>query len=319
MRRFDVFNGDADGICALRQLRLEAPHETQLVTGLKHDIALLGRVDARAGDEVTVLDVSLARNREALAEILSRGATVRYFDHHEAGVIPSHPALAATIDRTGLACTSELVDRALDGRHRAWAVAGAFGDGLHEAAGRLAASIGLAPARVQRLRELGEALNYNAYAESEAEAIAHPAALYRIAARHDDPFSLALEPVVSRIARARAEDLSAALRVAPFHATAATEVHVLPDRPGSRRILGDFANARAHDDPARAHAVLAPLRAGGFAVSVRCPHRAATSASDFCGRFPTGGGRATAAGIGRLDAAGLEAFVRDFDVAFGGD
>lgn len=39
---YDVFNGDADGICALHQLRLARPRpEAQLVTGVKRDIRLL--------------------------------------------------------------------------------------------------------------------------------------------------------------------------------------------------------------------------------------------------------------------------------------
>ena len=56
---WDVFNGDADGICALLQLRLAEPRNSQLITGIKRDIALLDRVDAQSGDQVTVLDISL--------------------------------------------------------------------------------------------------------------------------------------------------------------------------------------------------------------------------------------------------------------------
>ena len=62
---YDVFNGDADGICALHQLRLTEPRASVLVTGAKRDIALLDRVEAHAGDELTVLDVSLAVNSAA--------------------------------------------------------------------------------------------------------------------------------------------------------------------------------------------------------------------------------------------------------------
>ncbi|MEJ2533090.1 MAG: DHH family phosphoesterase, partial [Halioglobus sp.] len=40
---FDVFNGDADGICALLQLRKAQPLESTLVTGVKRDINLLSR------------------------------------------------------------------------------------------------------------------------------------------------------------------------------------------------------------------------------------------------------------------------------------
>ena len=65
MRQIDVFNGDADGLCALQQLRLAEPADSVLVTGVKRDIALLERVSAGAGDLVTVLDVSLDTNRQA--------------------------------------------------------------------------------------------------------------------------------------------------------------------------------------------------------------------------------------------------------------
>ena len=51
---YDVFNGDADGICALHQLRLAEPRPTaELVTGVKRDIRLLhglpGRDDLPGG------------------------------------------------------------------------------------------------------------------------------------------------------------------------------------------------------------------------------------------------------------------------------
>ena len=64
MTHFDVFNGDADGLCALQQLRLAAPKDAMLVSGVKRDVALLQRVRrAQPGDSVTVLDLSLAVNR----------------------------------------------------------------------------------------------------------------------------------------------------------------------------------------------------------------------------------------------------------------
>ena len=43
---YDVFNGDADGICALLQLRLEEPLVSTRITGIKRDIALLESVHA---------------------------------------------------------------------------------------------------------------------------------------------------------------------------------------------------------------------------------------------------------------------------------
>src|SRR5919205_135109 len=126
-----VFNGDADGLCALQQLRLAAPRaaagQETLVTGVKRDIALLDRVRSVAGDVCTVLDVSLDVNRAGLIALLQMGVSVRYFDHHLAGEIPAHPGLDAHIDLSPNVCTSLIVDRTLEGRFRRWAIVGAYG------------------------------------------------------------------------------------------------------------------------------------------------------------------------------------------------
>ena len=90
MTNYDVFNGDADGICALQQLRLHSPRNSVLVSGLKRDIDLLSRVQANPGDNITVLDISMERNRAALDQVLEAGASVFYADHHYSGDIPDH-------------------------------------------------------------------------------------------------------------------------------------------------------------------------------------------------------------------------------------
>ena len=114
----DVFNGDADGLCALHQLRLAAPRHCHLVTGPKRDVRLLARIDARKGDSVTVLDISLDVNRTALDVLLARGVDVAWFDQHCAGDVPVHPGLSATIDSAPDVCTAMLVDRHLGGSSR---------------------------------------------------------------------------------------------------------------------------------------------------------------------------------------------------------
>ena len=78
MADYDVFNGDADGICALLQLRLADPRDATLVTGVKRDIDLLKQVDVKAGDRITVLDISMDKNSAALATSLEKGAAVTY-------------------------------------------------------------------------------------------------------------------------------------------------------------------------------------------------------------------------------------------------
>ena len=98
MVSIDLFNGDADGICALIQLRKAEPRDSTLVTGVKRDINLLARVDAAPGDQITVLDVSMDKNSAALQQVLERGAEVFYVDHHFPGDIPDHPKLTALIN-----------------------------------------------------------------------------------------------------------------------------------------------------------------------------------------------------------------------------
>jgi hypothetical protein len=318
LRRIDVFNGDADGLCALRQLRLAEPAASELVTGVKRDIALLARVAAAPGDLVTVLDVSLERNRAALLGLLERGVRVRYFDHHHAGEIPSHPGLEAFIDASGGICTSMLVDRYLGGRFRAWAVAAAFGDGLDRAALDLGAAMALGAVELEKLRELGRSLNYNAYGETEDDLLVPPARLYHVLAKYEDPLRFVAEhELCRRLDAGRHADLAAVSEVEPYWAGQGCEVYLLADAPSSRRVSGTFANQLARQHARRAFAVLAPRRDAGHVVSVRVPAGARVGADEFCRAFPGGGGRREAAGIDRLPAADLEPFVRRFAEAFG--
>lgn len=316
MRYFDVFNGDADGICALHQLRLADPLDATLVTGLKRDIALLRSVPAESGDVVTVLDISLDRNREALQALLARGVVVHYFDHHYAGDVPANTLLTAHLDDTGLTCTSALVNRYLGGRFAIWAAVGAFGDAFDEAALEIAKPLRLDDGRLALLRELGTSLNYSAYGLSEADVLVKPADLYRIVSHYADPFELIdREPLVDRLARDRIEDIEKAFSTVAIHATGAGDVWLLPDAPWARRVSGTFANRLALLEPTRAHAVLTPLSGGDYMVSVRSAQSGGPSAVDFCRGFK-GGGRTTAAGIDRLDAARLDNFIDSFDAAW---
>src|SRR5512140_3196314 len=109
----DVCNGDADGLFALRQLRLASPVRSTLVTGIKRDIALLPRVNATEGDHVTVLDIAVGPHLAALERLLDAGATVTWYDHHAPGPLPAHPRFKAHIDTGADTCTSLLVDEEL--------------------------------------------------------------------------------------------------------------------------------------------------------------------------------------------------------------
>jgi hypothetical protein len=316
MKHYDVFNGDADGICALHQLRLAAPTDAVLVTGVKSDVALLERVPAAGGDSVTVLDISLDANRAALLGLLARGVTVQYFDHHGSGAVPAHPGLDARIDTAADTCTALLVDRHLGSRHRAWAVVGAFGDNLAAPARALARALGLGPEQTAALQELGECLNYNAYGDTVADLLADPAELYRRVHRHADPFDfMRADPLYPRIRTARDEDLRAVCAVK--HPTLANgRIVILPDAARSRRVRGIYANRIAGAAPGQAHALAVPNARGGYTISVRAPLENPHGAAQLCRRFG-GDGRAGAASIPHLPCARLEEFAGAFEAAFG--
>jgi hypothetical protein len=317
-KSYDIFNGDADGLCALHQLRLENPRSAELVTGVKREVRLLERIDAHEHDELTVLDVSMKSNAEALARILERGARVQYFDHHTAGDIPRHPALDAHIDTTADVCTSLIVDRHIAGRHRMWAVVAAFGDNLVSAAISAAQPLRLDHTELARLHELGECLNYNAYGESVEDLHYHPADLYHAIAPYRDPRHFVFdEPVFNVLRTAYSEDLYRAGEVAALRQDDAAVVYVLPDAAWSRRINGLFGNRLAQRNPRRAHAVLV-AKPNGYTVSVRAPVDQPTGAVALCEQFDSGGGREAAAGINWLPAGDLDRFVAAFVRAFGG-
>ena len=312
---YDVFNGDADGICALHQLRLAEPRASVLVTGAKRDIALLAHVGAQSGDVVTVLDISLARNAAALDRLLARGVACRYFDHHVPGEIPSHPQLEAYIDTAPDVCTSLLVDRYLGGRQRSWAVVAAFGDNLAAPARAAAASLNLNDLQLAQLQELGECINYNAYGDSVDDLTYHPADLYQTLSRYADPFQfLSGEPVCEVLRAARADDLYRAGELVPALATDKCAIYVLPDAAWSRRVNGTFANQLATAHPERAHAVLV-TGDNVYAVSVRSPIAAPRGADALCREFG-GGGRHGAAGIDRLPGGDYARFEAAFTQAY---
>lgn len=316
MKFYDIFNGDADGICALHQLRLVQPRVAELITGVKRDIALVSRVDAQAGDQLTVLDVSLRSNADAVRDALERGAQVQYFDHHAAGDIPQHPQFEAHIDTAPDVCTSLLVDRHLGGKHRLWAVVAAFGDNLVESALRAAQPLQLDHTELARLHELGEAINYNAYGETIEDLHYPPADLYRIIAPYADPRHFIFdEPVFEVLKLAGAEDLQRAEDLQPEFATDGAALYILPDAAWSRRVNGVFGNRLAQAEPQRAHAVLV-TRPEGYAVSVRAPRSKPVGADVLCSAFATGGGRQAAAGINRLPATALPQFMDAFRAAY---
>lgn len=317
---YDVFNGDADGLCALTQLRNAQPRDAELITGVKRDINLLEQVDAGSGSWVTVLDVSLDKNRVGLERILAAGAEVFYCDHHFAGDIPSSKNLQAVINPASDVCTSLLINNYLEGAYLAWAVVGTFGDNLKNSALALAKPLAIDEGKVKLLENLGVYINYNGYGSTLDDLHFRPAELYRLISRYGDPFDFIVDgrEHFQTLETGYQQDMTAASALEPEHKDSATAVYMLPNEPWARRVSGVYSNDLANADPNRAHAVLTAKVNGGYLVSVRAPLSNKTGADELCMQFPTGGGRKAAAGINDLPADMLPKFIDTFAAFYAG-
>jgi hypothetical protein len=316
MSRYYAFNGDADGLCALHQLRLVEMQSAILVTGVKRDIALLRRIAGLTGDTVTVLDVSLHQNHTDLIRLLNAGVSVRYFDHHRSGTIPGDPLLEAYIDESADVCTSILVDRYIGSRHRLWAIVAAFGDNLTQTAQTMASEVGLDPRATAALEKLGTCLNYNAYGESIEDLHYDPASLAESIMPFTDPADFIEQTeILAKLHHGYEEDMAKARRQADRPGVA-PGVIVLPNEPWARRAVGMLTNELAQNHPDAPHAILSPRASGGYTVSVRVPAHSPVSAADFCSKFETGGGRKLAGGINYLAERELDRFVARFHAHF---
>lgn len=315
MADFDVFNGDADGIISLLQLRCASPRTAELVTGRKRDIQLLHRVNAKEGDQVTVLDISMRSNIEDLKRILGAGAFVFYADHHNAGEIPRSENLTAIIDTAPEQCTAMIVDTCLNGAYRAWAITAAYGDNFPALAERKARGADLP---LDKLARLGMLFNYNGYGASIDDLHLHPADLYRAAAAYDTPmeFMDARSDIIALLDDGYETDLARAQGGKILTDADSVQAILLPDSASSRRISGVYGNMLAQKFPGRAHAILTE-NGGSYVVSVRAPLENRRGADALCLRFETGGGRAAAAGINALPPEEMDNFLGAFAGQFG--
>lgn len=311
MRFIDVFNGDADGICALVQLRLAQPRDSELVTGIKRDIHLLKNIQAAGGDQLTVLDISMEKNAADLMRLLNAGAEIFYADHHQSGDIPEHPGLSAHIDMAATTCTSLIVDNYLDGQFHQWAITAAYGDNLTAVADRLAEQARLTLAQRKALQSLGIYLNYNGYGGHIDDLLFHPAELFKQCVAYASPFDFIDEnrTTFEALSSGYSEDMRAGLTVEPKYNTDKLAVICLPDEKWARRVSGVLGNELANQFPDRAHAIVSVKDADHYLVSLRAPNANRSGADEVAGQFPTGGGRKAAAGINALPIQQLDKLI----------
>ncbi|WP_135455695.1 DHH family phosphoesterase [Vibrio echinoideorum] len=309
---YDVFNGDADGIIALLQLRFAGPKESTLITGVKRDIKLLKQVDIDNARSVTALDISMEKNLPELEALLQNNVKVFYCDHHRSGDIPSSDNLDALINLDAEVCTSLLINDRLGGQYAKWAVAAAFGDNLFASANKLAQDISLTESETEFLKELGTLINYNGYGAALNDLHIEPLDLYQQLTAYVDPLSL-LDDESSpyhTLKKGYELDRNQVLSTTPTYSDTQCKVFELPCEAWARRISGVFGNELANQSPDLAHAVLT-LNASeqDYTVSVRAPLNNRVGADDICSSFPTGGGRRAAAGINALTLDDKHKFI----------
>lgn len=310
---YDVFNGDADGIIALLQLRLAEPKTSQLITGVKRDIQLLSQV-VEKGDatSVTVLDISLQKNITALNSLLEQQIPIFYCDHHQSGDIPQSPYLTSLINLDAETCTSLLINQHLKDQFQTWAIAGAFGDNMTKRAMALSHQSSLTSSQITFLKELGTLINYNGYGASLADLHITPTELFQTLLTYSNPFDL-LDDTSSVFYQLKAgyeQDLAQLKDITATFESGDYEVFLLPNAAWARRISGDFGNQLANQNPDKAFAVLTlNENQTDYTVSVRAPLNRREGADEVCNQFATGGGRRAAAGINALPIGLVDKFV----------
>jgi hypothetical protein len=312
MKTYDIFNGDADGICALIQLRLAEPCESTLVTGVKRDIALAKKVPVESPAQVNILDISLDKNRAAVDKLLAAGCLVFYVDHHFPGeTLLEHHNFTALIDTQPTTCSSLLVDQHLGGRFHNWAIAAAFGDNLNAVAERLALEVGLTAKQTTDLKALGVCINYNGYGATVADLHFHPADLYREFVKFADPLELIAseQPAWQKLQDGYKADMAGGLAAPVMAENASSIVVKLPDEPWARRVSGVLGNELANRNPDKACGIVTENADGSYLVSIRAPLNNRTGADKLACQFPSGGGRKAAAGINALPISRLNEFL----------
>jgi len=315
---YDIFNGDADGLFALHQYRLTHPQpDAKRITGVKRDIKLLSQVEDVQNCDLTVFDISLDSNRVSLTKILAAENSVLYFDHHFAGEIPDAPALTTRISPSAETCTSIIVNEYLEHAYPLWAICGAYGDNLNKSAHDVESTLGLSEDQGKALMELGELFNYNGYGADLSDLHFEPEELYLAIQPFDNPFDFIKNaPQLKRLREGYAEDMAQAMEQRPLASPGKNRVYTFPNKRWARRVSGVFSNLKAREQQHSAHTIITENSDKTLRISVRAPLSDRRDADTLCKSFPTGGGRAAAAGINDLPAESLDTFLEAFHSTF---
>ena len=317
MANYDVFNGDTDGIFAWHQLRLAHPRDATLITGVKRDVGLVGRVEAGEGDLVTVLDVSHAKNRKDVQRLLDSGAMVEYFDHHDPGKLIEHPNLTYHINTEPNVSTGLIVNSHVSGKNRLWSIATAFGDNHMDLAMNMAKSENLNEEQTTLLKQIGLVVNYNSYGQTADDLFFPPEEIAEATkACGSDIFRFTEQSdIFPKLLENFEKDMSTASCQEPYSISDNAVFYTLPNEGWTHRVMGSFSNHLVSTNKDLACAIAVLNSDGTYRISVRSSINNPYGAGDLCKKFG-GGGREKAGGVNNLDASELDNFKEEFGKAF---
>ena len=282
--RWFAYNGDADGICSMVQWGLVHGVDGNRVTGVKRDIELLDRINPSKGDEVIVMDISMARNHSMAQKFAQNGANITWFDHHLAG--ENIESISAHIDTSDNVCTARIVEQHL-GVESSWAQVALNGDGLSK------------HSSIPEYRELGELLNYNGYGADLTDLHFHPDDLMMLCLESKTPEQFMLSTAFVKLKEGFDSDMSNADSIVEKDG-----FFLLPNEAWARRVVGVMAH-RINEKGTGPH-VIAIDKGSTFQVSIRGKN----GIGELCAMFG-GGGRATAGGIDNLPKAEITALMNE--------
>mgnify|MGYP001577941793 FL=1 len=285
--RWYAFNGDADGICSMVQWGLVHGIDGQTVTGVKRDIELLEKINPGPGDEIIVMDISLARNHQRASQMVQDGIKITWFDHHLPG--EKIEGVETNINTAAEVCTARIIESYL-GVESDWAQVALHGDGLSSYSAK------------PEFKELGELLNYNGYGADLSDLHFHPNELLNLCLESETPSNFMLTPTFQTLQQGFANDMS--------HVDSIVEadgIYLLPDEAWARRVVGVMAH-RINSEGPGPH-VIAIDKGETLQVSLR----GQSGIGELCSLFG-GGGRATAGGIDALPKGEIPALMNEVNV-----
>ncbi|MEC8996876.1 MAG: DHH family phosphoesterase [Candidatus Thermoplasmatota archaeon] len=317
MANYDVFNGDTDGIFAWHQLRLTHPRDATLITGVKRDVGLVGRVEAGEGDMVTVLDVSHAKNRKDVQRLLDSGAIVEYFDHHDPGKLIDHPNITYHINTEPNVSTGLIVNSHVGGQNCLWSIATAFGDNHMDLAMNMTKSENLSGEQTTLLKQIGLVVNYNSYGQTAGDLFFPPEEIAEATkACGLDIFSFTKQSdIFSTLLENFSADMSSAVCQEPYSISDNAVIYTLPNEAWTHRVMGAFSNHLVSSNKDLACAIAVLNSDGTYRISVRSSINNPYGAGNLCKKF-RGGGREKAGGVNNLVASELDTFKKEFDRIF---